>query len=77
VDNSLARWITQAAGAADDELEVLDDEVSFAPPVDEPESDLPASDLPESDLPESDLPESLFESVPAATPPPPERLSVR
>jgi hypothetical protein len=58
-------WMSQAAGAADDELdevEEVDDELSFAPPVDEPESDLP---------------ESLFASVLAATPAPPERLSVR
>jgi hypothetical protein len=41
VDSSGVRWITQAAGAAEDEL-------SFDPLLDELESDLPESLLAES-----------------------------
>lgn len=73
VDGSGRGQDAAAAGVLGEELV----ELSFEPLV-EPESDLPDPELelPLSDL--SDLPDSLEEeSLFAATPPPPERLSVR
>jgi hypothetical protein len=71
VDGSGCGQEAAAAGALDEELA----ELSFEPLV-ELESDLLDPDEPVSDL--SDLPDSLEEeSLFAATPPPPERLSVR
>lgn len=68
VDGSGRGQDAAAAGVLGEELV----ELSFEPAV-ELESDLPDPELPLSDLPDSLEEESLF----AATPPPPERLSVR